>query len=352
MQKRAHSPFRDALLFAGGCALALGAGYAIAERKRRRQFGFQGRTVIITGGSRGLGLIIARQLAEQGARLVLLARDRGELRRAEMELAKFDVPILTLECDLTDQGQVNTAIRRAWQEFGGIDVLINNAGIIQVGPLESMTLHDFEQCMAIHFYAPLYTTLAVLPYMRGAMQGRIVNVSSIGGKIAIPHMVPYAASKFALVGLSDGLRAELRRYNIFVTTVCPGLMRTGSVPNAYFKGQHKKEYAWFALSDAMPLLSISAESAARKIIRACQRGAARLIISPQAKAAVLLNELFPGATAELMAGINRLLPEPDATRSQKLHTGWESQSKLAPSILTKLSDKASERNNEGTLRAE
>src|SRR5918912_3423887 len=129
-----------------------------------------------------------------------------------------------------------------------------------------MTLEDFEQAMAVHFWGPLYATLAVLPQMRARRDGRIVNISSIGGKVSVPHLVPYSASKFALAGLSDGLRAELSKENVIVTTVCPGLMRTGSPRNATFKGKHRDEYAWFSISDALPLTSMSAERAARQII--------------------------------------------------------------------------------------
>ena len=162
--------------------------------------------------------------------------------------------------------------------FHQIDVLVNNAGVIQVGPIEVMTHEDFELAMQAHLWGPLNTILAVLPSMRQRREGRIVNISSIGGKVAVPHLVPYSASKFALVGLSKGLRAELMKDNVVVTTVCPGLMRTGSPRNADFKGQHRFEYAWFSISDALPLLTVSAENAARQIVQACKRGQAELVI--------------------------------------------------------------------------
>jgi short-subunit dehydrogenase len=232
------------------------------------------------------------------------------------------------------------------ERFGRIDVLINNAGIIQVGPLEHMTCEDFEDAMAVHFFGPLFTTLAVLPHMRQACRGRIVNIASIGGKIASPHLVPYSASKFALVGLSDGLRAELRRHNIFVTTVLPGLMRTGSPPNARFKGRHQAEYAWFALSDALPVLSVNADRAAAKIIEACRRGAPRLSIGLHTRAAILFSEVFPGITAEVTARLNQVMPDPIPGDSKEVFSGWDSQSSLTPSWLTRLSDQATVRNNE------
>jgi short-subunit dehydrogenase len=246
---------------------------------------------------------------------------------------------------VTDRTQVAELIEVVTRRFGRIDVLVNNAGVIQVGPLEVMTLEDFEQAMAIHFWGPLYTTLAVLPQMRSRRDGRIVNVSSIGGRIAVPHLVPYSASKFALAGLSEGLRAELAKDNVVVTTVIPGLMRTGSPRNATFKGRHRDEYAWFSISDALPVTSIQAERAARQIVAACRRGQAELIISAQAVLAVKFRALFPEATADILALANRLLPGPGGIGRRRAK-GKESESALAPSLLTTLSDRAALRNNE------
>jgi short-subunit dehydrogenase len=151
--------------------------------------------------------------------------------------------------------------------------------------------------------------MAVLPSMRQKKTGRIVNISSIGGKVSVPHLVPYSASKFALVGLSKGLRAELMKDGIKVTTVCPGLMRTGSPRNADFKGKHRFEYAWFSISDALPLLTVSAENAARQVVQACKRGQAELVISVPAKIAVLFDSLFPETMSQMLALTNRLLPD-------------------------------------------
>jgi short-subunit dehydrogenase len=329
----------------GGILCALGFGLSLCSVCRER-YGFGGRTVVITGGSRGLGLLIARRVGAEGARVVLLARNEQELERAEAELNALGVVVMTVRCDIRKRDQVEHAVQRIIDQFGRIDVLINNAGIIQVGPLQHMTCEDFEEAMTVHFYGPLYTTLAVLPYMRRAEAGRIVNITSIGAKLAVPHMAPYSASKFALLGLSDALRAELRRENILVTSVVPGPMRTGSPPNAQFKGKFKKEFAWFAITDALPLLSVSAERAAESIVEACRRGSPRLTIGFQTHAAILFSELFPGLAADVAAFVNQLLPGPDPSGSKELRSGWESQSNWAPSFLTRLSDEATLRNNE------
>src|SRR6185437_5452371 len=229
--------------------------------------------------------------------------------------------------------------------FGAVDVLVNNAGVIQVGPIEVMTHEDFELAMQAHFWGPLNTIMAALPGMRQRRSGRIVNISSIGGKVSVPHLVPYSASKFALVGLSKGLRAELMKDGIAVTTVCPGLMRTGSPRNAEFKGQHRMEYAWFSISDALPLLTVSAENAARQIVRACKRGQAELVISVPAKIAVLFDALFPEATAGMLAAVNQFLPEAGGVGTQRMK-GRDSASAWSPSWLTTLNEEAALRNNE------
>jgi short-subunit dehydrogenase len=303
------------------------------------------RTVLITGGSRGLGLVMAREFAREGARLVLCARDEQELDQARLDLEKLGAEVMVVPCDVTNRQDVNAMIAAVNNRFGAVDVLVNNAGVIQVGPLEVMTPEDFELAMQAHFWGPLNTILAVLPSMRQRRTGRIVNISSIGGKVSVPHLVPYSASKFALVGLSKGLRAELMKDGIKVTTVCPGLMRTGSPRNADFKGKHQYEYAWFSISDALPLLTVSAENAAKQVVRACKRGQAELVISVPAKVAVLFDALFPEAMSQMLALTNKFLPKPGGVGTER-RKGRESTSAWSPSWLTTLNEEAAVRNNE------
>src|SRR5437660_2651148 len=288
--------------------VAVGAGALLAARalyRRWREYDLRGKTVLVTGGSRGLGLVLAREFADEGANVAICARDPAELERARGDLTGRGARVFAFPCDVTERAQVKELVEVVTRRFGGIDVLVNNAGVIQVGPLEVMTLEDFEQAMAVHFWGPLYATLAVLPQMRQRRQGRVVNISSIGGKLSVPHLVPYSASKFALAGLSDGLRAELAKDNVLVTTVFPGLMRTGSPRNATFKGRHRAEYAWFAISDALPVTSIRAGRAARQIVEACRYGEAEVVLSVQAKLAVTFHDLFPGLTADINGLFNR-----------------------------------------------
>jgi NAD(P)-dependent dehydrogenase (short-subunit alcohol dehydrogenase family) len=328
-------------------AAGLGAVMLARAWRRREPFDFTGKSVVITGGSRGLGLVLARQLADEGARLTLVARDNTELMRAAEDIRGHQpfAEVLTVVADVRSADAATAAIAHAVERFGRVDVLVNNAGIIQSGPFANMKLADFEDAMSTHFWGPLYTISASLPHMREQGSGRIVNISSVGGRIAVPHLLPYSASKFALTGLSDGLRLELARENIVVTTVCPGLMRTGSPMNAMFKGQRAKEYAWFAISDSLPLTSISAERAAAQILEACRRGDAELVISVQARLAILARTAAPEIFADAMTFMNGLLPGPVPDGSVA-RPGRESTSAWAPSPLTALTQKAAKENNE------
>ena len=291
--------------------------------------------------------MIAREMASQGARLTIGARDEAELARARAELLAQGADVATRTCDVAAPGQAEALVRSAIERTGSIDVLINNAGTMTVGPLEHMTSNDFEEAMSVHFRGPLETMLAALPLMRQRRFGRIVNISSIGGKIGVPHLIPYCASKFALTGLSQAARAELVRHGIFVTTVCPGLMRTGSPFNAWFKGRHREEFAWFAIADSLPLASVDAGRAARQIVDACRHGDADLTIGLPARFAVLANAVAPEAMATVMSLANHvMLPGPMDDAGQEAHSGWQSLSKWAPSRLTRLTDRAAAENNE------
>src|SRR5436853_2346532 len=257
-------------VLAGAGALLLG-GWIARRAIRVARYTLRDKVVLISGGSRGLGLVLARHVCEQHGKVALIARDREELARAKSDLASRSGRVVTIECDLLDHAQIHDAVRTAIDRLGKIDILINNAGIIEVGPLDHMTREDFDRAMRLHFWASYELISQIVPEMRLWGGGRIVNISSIGGKVAMPHFAPYSASKFALTGFSDAIRAELARDKIQVTTVTPGMMRTGSQVHAAFKGDHAAEYRWFEMSSKLPLASISAERAARKILAACRR---------------------------------------------------------------------------------
>jgi NAD(P)-dependent dehydrogenase (short-subunit alcohol dehydrogenase family) len=277
--------------------------------------------------------------------LALAARDAEELERAKSLLAPTSQNVFTFVCDVTDREIASATVAKVCESCGPVEILFNVAGIIECGPEEVQTLEDYEKSMNTHFWGPLFMTQACLPAMKQKRFGRVVNISSIAGLVSVPHLLPYSASKHALAGLSQGWRTEFLKHNIFVTTVCPGLMRTGSPVNADMKGHNRVEYALFSLLDALPLTSIDSATAAEQIVRACKYGDANLIISFQAKAVHLLHAIVPNLTEDLLGLTNALLPG-EGGIGLKTAIGKESESFVSPSLLTKLSDDAAQRNNE------
>lgn len=328
-------------------ALVLGGTLLSRALRSHRRMDFEGRCVVITGGSRGLGLLMARQLVDEGASVTIAARNEAELERARADLSSRGGGVHVMVCDVGDRGQAEGLVRDVLERSGRIDVLINNAGVMKVGPIDHMTEADFEEAMAVHFWGPLHATLAAIPAMRSQGSGRIVNISSIGGKIGVPHLTPYCASKFALTGLSDSLRAELARDRIYVTTVCPGMMRTGSPFNAWFKGRHRDEFTWFAIADSIPVASIDGQKAAAQVLDAARHGDPELIITFPAKLAVVANAVVPELVALAMSTANTVvLPAPDEEAGTEARSGWQSLSAWAPSRLTRLTERAATENNE------
>ncbi len=323
------------------------SAWLLHRMSQKPTYSYQNKAALVTGGSRGLGLVLARELAARGARVGICGRDRHEIELAARDFAKFGSGVWSFVCDVSRPAQVWEMVRSFEQAAGPVDLLINNAGVIQVGPASTMRREDFEDALASSFWGAFNTIEAVLPGMRQRQCGRIVNISSIGGQIAVPHLLPYCVGKFALAGYSQGLGTELANSGIHVTTVYPGLMRTGSPRNAWFKGQQEKEYSWFAIGDSLPFLTIGAERAARQILESCARGDAELVVSVPAKLAVAMSRLFPELTADMLGITNRLLPGPNGA-GPAMHRGYESESALAPSVLTTLTERAARRNNEMT----
>jgi NAD(P)-dependent dehydrogenase (short-subunit alcohol dehydrogenase family) len=337
---RSARPF--ARLALGGAALLLGR----ALIRHRRKWDLQGRTVLVTGGSRGLGFLVARELLREGAGVAICARDADTLARAQQQLREDGGPVLAIPCDVTVREDMERVVARVIEELGPIHALVNNAGTITVGPLDSMRLADFHDAMDTNLWGALNAILAVVPDMQRRHAGRIVNIASIGGKLAVPHLLPYSGSKFALVGLSEGLRVELARDGIQVTTICPGLMRTGSPRHAFFKGRYRAEYAWFSISDSLPLVSMDAPRAARQIVDALRWGDAGRVLGVPAKLAATAHALFPGTTTALLTLVNRALPKADEHAPPIPTEGEDSTSFASPSLLTRLGDRAAERHNQ------
>jgi NAD(P)-dependent dehydrogenase (short-subunit alcohol dehydrogenase family) len=301
--------------------------------------------VLITGGSRGLGLVLARQFAEEGCRIALCARDAEELARARTDIERFGVEVFTQRCDVADRDGVEEMVKAVVERFGGLDIVVNNAGIIQVGPFDAMTPGDFERAMAVNFWGPLHVIWAALPHLRKPNPGRIVNITSIGGEVAVPHLLPYDCAKAAFISLSEGLQAELARHGISVTTVVPGLMRTGSPLNASFKGDAAREFEWFSAGDSHLLISTKPESAARVIVGSAKRREGKVILTWQAKVLRAAHALVPNLVLSVLGLVNGWLPRERGLRFEA-RRGQELTTPGAPSSLRRRMEKAARRLNQ------
>jgi NAD(P)-dependent dehydrogenase (short-subunit alcohol dehydrogenase family) len=313
--------------------LAATAGAIVfATIRRIHQADLNGQVALITGGSRGLGLLLAREFARAGCQVVICGRDEAQLGRAEQDLRNRGAVVLAIQCDVSDRAQVEQTVAQAVEHVGPIDILVNNAGIIAVAPAQALELKDFEKAMNIMFWGTVHPTMVVLPAMRQRHSGRIVNIASIGGLVAVPHLLAYSSAKFAAVGFSQGLRAEVARDGIAVTTVAPGLMRTGSHLHAEFKGEQLKQYSLFAPMSSLPLISMDAERAARRIVTAARRGEAQLTLSLSANVLARLNGVMPGTTAHVMGAVNRVLPN-DGAPGTDARPGMELQREAHPRLV-------------------
>ena len=305
------------------------------------------KIALVPGGSRGLGLLVSRELLDRGYTVAIAARDRDELMRAREQLAPHGT-VKDYVCDVRDAQEVHELVRQVERDLGPVAVLITVAGIIQTGPLEALTREHFTDAIDTMTYGPIHCALAVLPGMRERRSGRIGTVTSVGGLVSPPHLLPYATAKFGAVGFSEGLAVALAGSGVTATTIAPGLMRTGSHERAYFTGQASKEYAWFAPAASLPLLSMNADRAARIIVAGVLAGKPVVLVGWLPKIAQRVHGLAPGLTTRAMGVANRLLPGARPEQSG-LREGREAASRLNSTVvrvLTTLGSKAARKNNE------
>jgi len=285
-------------------ATGIAAGLMVRQKiQRSRERLIGGSVVLITGGSRGLGLALAHRFAQEGCRVAICARDQEELIRARHDLEQLGAAPMIVRCDVTNRSEVEQMIADVVARFGRIDILVNNAGEIKVGPIESMTIEDFEEAMNTVFWGVVNPTMTLLPALLGRRRGHIVNITSIGAKVSVPHLIPYCAAKHAAAGFSEGLREELAYSGVKVTTIAPGLMRTGSFTAALFKGDREAESRWFSVGASLPGLSMSTDRAASQIVAAVKRGDTERVLGLPAQLLAKANEIVPGATQELLGWI-------------------------------------------------
>jgi short-subunit dehydrogenase len=328
-------------------AIVAGAAALAVSRRIARVRLKAGKVAIVTGGSRGLGLVLARELGRRGMRVVIVARDEEELERARAGLAAEGIDATALPCDVTDEDGIQGLVADVEENIGPIDVFVNNAGIIQVGPAETMHVSDYQRAMDVMFWGAMYAAEAVLPKMRERRRGALVNITSIGATVSMPHLAPYGAAKFALRGWSEAMGAEMARHGVRVLTVIPGLMRTGSFGHALVKGKRYAEASLFSLLASLPLVTTSAERAARRIVRAIESDERVVVVGLPAKLLRLVYALVPGVVVRGLGVLNRFLPTAESGGKEGIALPSELYRRgFARSILTALGDRAAKKYNE------
>jgi NADP-dependent 3-hydroxy acid dehydrogenase YdfG len=213
--------------------------------------GIKDKVVVITGASSGLGEATARHLAQQGARLVLGARRQDRIQALAKELTGGGSEAVAVSMDVTDRQQVQKLVDTAVESFGRVDVMINNAGLMPQALLERLQVDEWERMIDVNLKGVLYGIAAALPIMKQQKSGHFINVSSVAGHKVGPGFAVYAATKFAVRALSEGLRQEVKPYNIRTTVISPGAVAT-ELPNSVTDPEAGERIRQFYAAAAIP----------------------------------------------------------------------------------------------------
>jgi short-subunit dehydrogenase len=251
-----------------------------------------GRRILLTGASSGIGQAVAHQLAHQGARVVLAARSLDKLQGITASLASQSLDVACVATDVTSASDRRRAFDFAAHHLGGLDVLINNAGVGSFGHFADCTESILRQIMEVNFFAPAELIRLALPLLKDGRQPAIVNVASMCGRRGMPAWSEYSASKFALVGLSESLRAELTQSSIDVVVILPGLTRSDL-------GRHLLRNT--GRMDIRFDQGMSPQAVAADILRALTHGRPEAVLGSEAKWMLRLNRWFPRILDYLIA---------------------------------------------------
>jgi 3-oxoacyl-[acyl-carrier protein] reductase len=239
----------------------------------------QGKTALVTGASRGIGREIALELAHQGIkRLLLVARDQDRLEELADQVASMGVEAVVIPLDLTQTVEVSIAIAKAWRDHGHIHLLVNCAGVAHQSPFLRSQLIDVQEEIAINLIGMYTITRLIARRMASQREGRIVNVSSLMGKVAAPTMATYSATKFAILGFTQALRGELAAYNVGVSALLPSLTDTDMV----------RGFQWFRWVSVM-----TPKQVARALIDGIHKESPEILVGWQSHLAVLCNRIAP-----------------------------------------------------------
>ena len=243
---------------------------------------YQNKIIVITGASSGIGEAAAIEFAKKGATLVLVSRKEEKLREVEKKLSKFDSKIHVIPCDVSNKSDVNEMSQQVIEKFGRVDVLVNNAGFAIYGSVKDLSIEDIESQMATNYFGMVYCIKNFLPTMIEQNSGHIVNVASVAGSFGLPGIASYCASKFAMLGFSEGLKHELNKTNIGVTVVSPIMVRTNFFDHPSFENMPKYSPT-----------SLSPQTVAKAIVKAANSSRLEIIVPSFVRGAVWAKHTFP-----------------------------------------------------------
>jgi len=243
---------------------------------------FKDKVVLITGASSGIGKESAIEFAKLGANIVLVARRKEKLEQVADELKKFNVTILTCQCDVSNKDQVKEMSKTVLEEFDSVDILVNNAGFAIYGSVSDLTIDEIESQMATNYFGMIYCIKNFLPSMLGKQSGHIVNVASVAASFGLPGIASYCASKFAMLGFSEGLKHELKNTGVGITVVSPIMVRTNFFEHPSFEKMPK-----------FSPTSLSSKTVAKAILKAANSPRLEIIVPSIVRGAVWMKNTFP-----------------------------------------------------------
>ena len=244
---------------------------------------FKNKVVVITGASSGIGEAAAEEFAKRGANLALVARRKEKLVQVEKNLSKYQVKVSTHVCDVSDKEQVKRMSQEVLDVFSKIDILVNNAGFVIYGRIEELSIEDIESQMKTNYFGTIYCTKSFLPHLLKQNSGHIVNVASVGASFGVPGIASYAATKFAMLGFSEGLHHELHETNVGLTVVSPIMVRTSLFDHPSFKNFSKHATG----------VSLSSETVAKAIVKAANSPRLEIVVPSVVRIGIWFKQTFP-----------------------------------------------------------
>ena len=243
---------------------------------------FENKVVLITGASSGIGKQTAIEFAKLGSNIILVARRKNKLEQVENELKQFNITTLVCACDVSKKDQVEKMSKIVLEKFNSIDILVNNAGFAIYGSVYDLSINDIESQMETNYFGMIYCTKRFLPLMLEKKSGHIVNVASVAASFGLPGIASYCASKFAMLGFSEGLKHELSGTGVGITVVSPIMVKTDFFEHPSFEKMPKYSPT-----------SLNSKTVAKAIVKASNSSRLEIITPSIVRIAVWLKHTFP-----------------------------------------------------------